>query len=115
MGKLLWAIQAWHAEMENSEKPEAIKAGQAKARAEGKQMGRPQAVFDRGLVVRLRDQEHLSWPGIARRTAAGVGTVVRAYRDRNGTPNLSKSLTRQVYERALNQKGFPRRPVSFEM
>src|SRR5690242_15361520 len=36
MGKLLWAIQAWYAEMENSEKSEAIKAGQARARAGGK-------------------------------------------------------------------------------
>ena len=86
MGKLLWAIQAWYAEMENSEKSEAIKAGQARARAEGKHMGRPKAVFDRDDVVRLRDREHLSWPEIARRTGAGVGTVVRAYRDR-GTPH----------------------------
>ena len=86
MGKLLWAIQAWYAEMENSEKSEAIKAGQARARAEGKHMGRPKAVLDRDDVVRLRDREHLSWPEIARRTGAGVGTVVRAYRDRRGTP-----------------------------
>src|SRR5438093_9830615 len=83
MGKLLWAIQAWYAEMENSEKSEAIKAGQARARAEGKHMGRPKRVFDRSEVVRLRDLERLSWPEIAHRTAAGVGTVVRAYRDRN--------------------------------
>ena len=82
MGKLLWAIQAWYAEMENSEKSDAIKAGQARARAEGKHMGRPRAIFDRDEVVRLRDEEHLSWPEIARRTAAGVGTVVLAYRDR---------------------------------
>ena len=43
-------------------------------------MGRPPAIFDRELVIRLRDQEHLSWPKIARRMGAGVGTVVRAYR-----------------------------------
>src|SRR5262249_41279777 len=29
LGKLLWAIQAWYAEMENDERSEAIKAGQA--------------------------------------------------------------------------------------
>jgi putative DNA-invertase from lambdoid prophage Rac len=81
MGKLLWAIQAWYAEMENSEKSEAIKAGQARARAEGKHMGRPRRVFDRNEVVRLRDQERLSWPEIARRTGAGIATVVRAYRE----------------------------------
>lgn len=85
MGKLLWAIQAWYAEMENSEKSDAIKAGQARARSEGKHMGRPKAVFDREEVVRLRDHERLSWPQIARRIGAGVGTVVRAYQDRNGS------------------------------
>ena len=84
MGKLLWAIQAWYAEMENSEKSEAIKAGQARARAAGKHMGRPKRVFDRQEVIRLRDSEHLSWPEIARRTGAGVGTVVQAYRDLKG-------------------------------
>ena len=33
MGKMLCAIQAWYAEIENSERSEAIKAGQARARA----------------------------------------------------------------------------------
>lgn len=84
MGKLLWAIQAWYAEMENSEKSESIKAGQARARADGKHMGRPRRVFDRREVVRLRDEEHLSWPQIASRIGAGVGTVVQAYRDLKG-------------------------------
>ena len=81
LGKLLWAIQAWYAEMENDEKSEAIKAGQARARADGKHLGRPKRIFDREEVVRLRDEEHLSWPAISRRTGAGVGTVVRAYHD----------------------------------
>lgn len=81
MGKLLWAIQAWYAEMENCEKSEAIRAGQSRARAEGKHMGRPKRVFDRQEVVRLRDEERLSWPEIARRTGVGVGTVVRTYQD----------------------------------
>jgi putative DNA-invertase from lambdoid prophage Rac len=83
MGKLLWAIQAWYAEMENGERAEAIRAGQARARAEGKHMGRPKRVFDRHEVARLRDEEHLSWPAIAREIGAGVGTVVRAYRASN--------------------------------
>jgi putative DNA-invertase from lambdoid prophage Rac len=79
MGKLLWAIQAWYAEMENGERSDAIRAGQARARAEGKHMGRPKRVFDRQEVTRLRDEEHLSWLAIARKIGAGVGTVVRAY------------------------------------
>ena len=81
MGKLLWAVQAWLAEMENDERSDAIKAGQARARAGGKHMGRPRRIFDRQEVIRLRDEEHLSWPAISRRTGAGVGTVVRAYRN----------------------------------
>jgi putative DNA-invertase from lambdoid prophage Rac len=90
MGKLLWAIQAWFAEMENSERAEAIQAGQARARAEGKHMGRPRRILDRKEVIRLRDVERLSWPQIARRTGAGVGTVVRAYRDLTDAPQPFK-------------------------
>ena len=81
MGRLLWAIQAWYAEMENGERSESIRAGQARARTEGKHLGRPRRVFYREEVVRLRNVERLSWPEIARRTGAGVGTVVKAYRD----------------------------------
>ena len=81
MGRLLWAIQAWYAEMENGERSESIRAGQARARTEGKHLGRPRRVFNREEVVRLRNVERLSWPEIARRTGAGVGTVVKAYRD----------------------------------
>jgi putative DNA-invertase from lambdoid prophage Rac len=79
MGRLLWAIQAWYAEMENDERSESIRAGHARARAAGKQIGRPRRVFDRQQVVRLRDQEKRSWPQIARRLGVGVGTVRRAY------------------------------------
>ena len=46
---------------------QAIRAGQQRARAEGKHMGRPKRVFDRREVIRLRDQERLSFPEIARR------------------------------------------------
>jgi hypothetical protein len=35
IGRLLWAIQAWCAEMENDERSEAIRAGYARARASG--------------------------------------------------------------------------------
>ena len=79
LGKLLWAIQAWYAEMENDERAEAIKAGQARARASGQQIGRPRRIFDRAQVVTLRDRDGLSWPAIARKLSVGVGTVRRAY------------------------------------
>ncbi|HSW48686.1 MAG TPA: recombinase family protein [Bryobacteraceae bacterium] len=80
MGKLLWAIQAWYAEMENDERSQAIRAGLERARKEGKQLGRRRRVFDQLEIVRLRDHDKLSRPQIAAKTGLGVGTVVRAYR-----------------------------------
>ena len=85
MGKLLWAIQAWYAEMENSERAEAIVAGQSRARAEGKAIGRPKVVFDRADVIRLR-QEGLSWGQIAATLGVSTGTVRRAYQSRTDDP-----------------------------
>ena len=108
MGRLPWAIQAWFAEMENDERSDAIRAGQARARAAGKRIGRSRKVFRRDLIAEplagrrgasgagaLLDHERqhvqsrvtgefrgegLSWRKIARRTGAGVGTVYRAFR-----------------------------------
>ena len=79
MGKLLWAIQACFAEMENEERSEAIKAGQARAIANGKKVGRPKVIFDREAVVQLRDKEGLSWSQLAKRIGVSVGTVRRTY------------------------------------
>jgi putative DNA-invertase from lambdoid prophage Rac len=78
MGKLLWAIQAWFAEMENSEKAEAIKAGQARARAEGKHMGRPKKIFRHEDVSRLR-AERYSWSQIGAKLGISVRTARRIY------------------------------------
>ena len=64
MGRLLWAIQAWSAEMENGERSEAIRSGLARACAAGKRFGRPRAVFDYSEVVRLRQQGY-RWRAIA--------------------------------------------------
>ncbi|MCI0723816.1 MAG: recombinase family protein [Acidobacteria bacterium] len=80
MGKLLWAINAWFAEMENEERSEAVLAGQARAREEGKVLGRPRVIFRREEVVRLKDSEKLSWSQIAARLGASVGTVRRVYK-----------------------------------
>ncbi len=79
MGKLLWAIQAWFAEMENEERSETIKAGQVRAKAAGKQIGRPKVVFDRQEVIKLREQKGWSWSRIARELGVGEGTVRRTY------------------------------------
>ncbi len=85
MGKLLWAIQAWFAEMENEERSEAIKAGQARAMASGKSVGRPRVIFDRAEVVKLR-KKGLSWSQIAARAGVSIGTVRRAYQALTAEP-----------------------------
>ncbi len=92
MGKLLWAIQAWFAEMENEERAEAIKAGQARALASGKKVGRPRKILDREEVVRLRDKEGLSWSPIAEKLGAGTGTVRRVYQSPNGSLRAAKTI-----------------------
>ena len=46
MGRLLWAIQAWYGEMENEERSENVRLGQARARAQGKEIGRPREVLN---------------------------------------------------------------------
>ena len=85
MGKLLWAIQAWFSEMENEERSEAIKAGQARALASGKSVGRPRVIFDRAEVVKLR-REGFSWSKIAARAGVSIGTARRAYQDLTAEP-----------------------------
>jgi DNA invertase Pin-like site-specific DNA recombinase len=54
MGRLLWAIQAWYAEMENEERSENVKAGQARAKAQGKEIGRPREI-DVAMAERIRE------------------------------------------------------------
>jgi len=54
MGRLLWAIQAWYAEMENEDRSENVKSGQARARAQGKEIGRPREIG----AVKCRKMSH---------------------------------------------------------
>lgn len=59
-------------------KSERIRLGLNRARAEGKQIGRPRVILPSQLVVELR-QAGYSWAEIARRLGAGTGTVRRAF------------------------------------
>jgi DNA invertase Pin-like site-specific DNA recombinase len=86
MGKLLWALQAWFAEMENEERSEAVQAGQARAKAAGKIVGRPRVIFDREAVLRLKDGDHQSWETIAKALGVSTGSVRRAYKALKGEP-----------------------------
>lgn len=68
------------ARQEEKRTSENIRAGLRRAKGQGVKLGRPQKVFDHQEVVRLRDEEKLSWRRIAERMELGQGTVVRAYR-----------------------------------
>ena len=71
---------------------ERVRAGVARARANGVQLGRPRRIFDRAEIVRLRNEERLSWPKIAARTGLGLGTVVRAHQGfRKGATAFQKA------------------------
>ncbi len=74
------AILGTIAKQERLRISERVRAGLNRAKEKGVKLGRPRKVFDRQEVVRLRDEEGLSWPEIARKTGLGQGTVVRAYR-----------------------------------
>jgi putative DNA-invertase from lambdoid prophage Rac len=92
MGKLLWAIQAWYAEMENGERSEAIRAGQARAVAAGKRLGRPRAILDANVAARLRQEGH-SWRKIAATLGVGTGTVRRAYQALKGPSDACQNCS----------------------
>ncbi len=73
------AILGTVAKQERLRISERVRAGQARARAEGKELGRPRRVFDRQQVIQLRNQG-LSYRKIAASLSLGEGTVRRAYR-----------------------------------
>src|SRR6266568_3741571 len=50
------------------------------ARANGKILGRPKRVFRRDEVLRLRDEQGLSWRAIARELKIPVMTALDSYR-----------------------------------
>jgi DNA invertase Pin-like site-specific DNA recombinase len=52
------------------------------ARANGKTLGRPKRLFRRDEVLRLRDQDGLSWRAIAKKLEIPVMTAVDAYNTR---------------------------------
>jgi len=72
------AVAAWIAQQERIRLAERTKAGLQRAKAAGKQIGRPRRVFQRSLIVELRAAGQ-SWRQIATVLGVGVGTVRRAY------------------------------------
>jgi DNA invertase Pin-like site-specific DNA recombinase len=52
------------------------------AQAAGKIVGRPKRIFRRDEVVRLRDEEGLSWRAIGKRVGIPAMTALDSYRNR---------------------------------
>jgi putative DNA-invertase from lambdoid prophage Rac len=89
MGRLLWAIQSWYAEMENEERSENVRLGQARARAQGKEIGRPREVANdvAQRILALRANGH-GYKVIAQHTGVPRSTIRRILK---GAESMQKS------------------------
>ena len=78
--RLLLQILASVAEFEREMIKERTLSGIRAARANGKIIGRPKRIFRRDEVVRLRDQENLSWRAIGVKLGIPAMTALDSYR-----------------------------------
>jgi DNA invertase Pin-like site-specific DNA recombinase len=78
--RLLLQILASVAEFEREMIRERTLSGIRAAQAAGKVVGRPKRVFRRDEVVRLRDQEGLSWRAIGKQLGIPAMTALDSYR-----------------------------------
>jgi DNA invertase Pin-like site-specific DNA recombinase len=76
-GRMIFTVLGAVAELERSLIAERVRAGLRNARAKGKRLGRPRVVVDTARIRELRSQG-LSWPKIAAKLGASVGTVYQA-------------------------------------
>jgi len=76
LGKAFFTLAAMFAELERSILIERVRAGMARARAEGKRIGRPERAVDLAELGRLRAQG-LSIRQIARRMATPSSTIAK--------------------------------------
>jgi DNA invertase Pin-like site-specific DNA recombinase len=65
--------------MESERRSERVKAGMERARAEGKQIGRPKAVEDdqRDRIQQMVEEENLSYREVKERTGFSKSTISR--------------------------------------
>ena len=76
LGKAFFTLAAMFAELERSILIERVRAGMARARAEGKRIGRPVRRIDNEKLLRLRAQGH-SIRRIARELAVPSSTIAK--------------------------------------
>lgn len=88
---LLIAIAGWLAQQEREKIRIRTLAGQARARAQGKVIGRPKVAVDVALLASLRSQG-ASWGQIVKQTGVSMGTAQRAL------ANLPKSVQTNASE-----------------
>jgi putative DNA-invertase from lambdoid prophage Rac len=86
--RLLLQILASVAEFEREIIRERTLLGVRAARASGKVVGRPKRIFRRDEVVRLRDEQGLSWRAIATKLQIPVMTAVDSYKSSGCTENV---------------------------
>jgi putative DNA-invertase from lambdoid prophage Rac len=79
--RLLLQILASVAEFEREMIRERTLSGIRAAQAAGKVVGRPRRVFRRDEVVRLRDEEGLSWRAIGKKLGIAAMTAIDSYRN----------------------------------
>lgn len=77
-GELMLAVAAWIAQQERIRLAERTKAGLQRARAKGKQLGRPRLIVDRLQVLELR-AAGASWRAIAQALGISTGTAMAAF------------------------------------
>lgn len=80
------------------------------AQAAGKVVGRPKRIFRRDEVVRLRDEEGLSWRTIASKLSIPTMTAVAAYRNFN-VDNGTCTETATPKKALPPRRGRPRKHV----
>lgn len=78
MGKMVYTVIAAVAELERSLIRERVVMGLERAKAQGKQLGRPRVAVDADRVAALRAQGR-SWREISEELGIGKGTAQRAY------------------------------------
>jgi DNA invertase Pin-like site-specific DNA recombinase len=80
LGRAFFTLGAMFAELERAILIERVRAGIARAKAEGKRLGRP-CVDANPEAVRTLKEQNLPWPEIARRLRVSVSTAKRRLRE----------------------------------
>ena len=80
-GKAMFQMCGVFAEFERSMIQERVKAGLARARAQGKKLGRPRVAASVERKVRVARTKGMGMKAIARKLKIGVGTVQRIVAD----------------------------------